>query len=95
MACPATLINLLNPISIIGLGFIGYSIFCMIKGVTYIYRSDELSEKYRAVHYSEEPISFCISVGLNLIFGIILFDLINNIGIIATFNQVKTHILRP
>lgn len=84
MVCTAKIFNLFNPVSIIGAGFLLYSAYSIISGMTYVYRrkKNEILKKYHAVYYSEEPVLFSFSVGLNMIFGLVLVDLVNKFGFI-------------
>jgi hypothetical protein len=89
MVCPAKIFNLFNPVSIIGIGFVLYSAYSMFSGMTYVYRrgKNTFFKTYQRVYYSEEPVIFTVSVILNLIFGLVLADLINNFGFIAFCKQ--------
>ena len=84
--CNAKFLNLLNPVSFISYGFFLYSIFNILTGVTYVKKSYELW--YKPVYYSEDRVRFTINVALNMIFALILFDLVNNIGIINFFKSL-------
>lgn len=84
--CPAKLLNLLNPISFVSYGFFLYSIINIATGVTYT--SNHSDSWYKPVYYSENPKHFIFVVSLNIIFALILFDLVNDVGIIKTFKTV-------
>ena len=84
--CPAKVLNLLNPVSFISYGFFLYSIFNIYTGTTYI--KGGLDIWYKPVYYDEHPKIFIFTVSLNMIFGFILFDLVNDIGIIKTVRRI-------
>ena len=43
---------------------------------------------YKPVYYSENPKRFTAHVAINIFFALILFDLVNDIGIIKFFKSI-------
>lgn len=73
----------------------GFSLYNILTGTTYGSTENEYGfDKYKTLYREENPISFWLTVALNGIFGLVLFDLANNIGIISTFNSIKTYFFK-
>ena len=87
MVCPAVFINLANPVSIFGLGLIGFAIYNVITGKTYVKHRDHKTyiSWYRELYFSEEPILFSIIVFFNFLIGCIIFGMINHISLLSLF----------
>jgi len=83
MVCPATTLNLFHPVSLIGMGYLTYSIFNIFTGVTYIKSSYQLFP--HPLYRDENPKVFAFAVSVNIIVSLFLIDIINNFGLIRFF----------
>jgi len=75
--------NLLHPVSFVSYGFFLYSIVNIFTGVTYVRGEMDICTK--PVYFEGQPKFFILIVSFNIIFALILFDFINDVGIIRTF----------
>jgi len=83
MVCPAKMLNLFHPISLIGIGYLTYSVINIFTGVTYIKSSYQLFP--HPLYRDENPKIFAFSVGINILAALFLIDYINDFGFIRFF----------
>jgi len=86
MVCPAKILNLLNPVSLLGTWLILFSFIEIHRGYTYINdENDNIWNRDRKLYYNENPRIFSLIISVKIFLGLYIMDFINNFGLIRFF----------